>query len=279
MAESLDLNFKYCYKRFMETFTTSEILTIDYRLWLCDEFTARCKRNPSYSIRSFSNLLKIDSSSLSKILSGSRKLSPKKLSSYIDIIGADPKKREALLRYASIKSKKNNHIEPAVDAEYRQMTIDAFEVISEWYHYAILELTYVKNFKSLPSWIASKLGVSTDEVKIAIERLTRLGLLKIINGKYVKSENFTTNFSEGVTSNAHKIFQKKVLEQALDAIDAIPAEEKDITSITMAIDEKKLSDAKKLIKKFRRDLCEFMEDGDQTKVYNLAIQLYPITKS
>lgn len=263
----------------METFISNEILTLDYRLWLCDEFTLRCKRNPSYSIRSFASLLKIDSSSLSKILSGTRKISPRILTSFIEKLGTDLEKREALLRFATQKSKKKHLSETVFDAEYRQMTIDAFEVISEWYHYAILELTYVENFKSTPSWIANKLDITADEARIAIDRLLRLGLLKVVNGKYFKTENFTTNFAEGVTSNAHKLFQKKVLEQALDAIDNVPAEEKDITSITMAIDEKKLPDAKKLIKKFRRDLCKFMEDGDQTRVYNLAIQLYPLTKS
>lgn len=263
----------------METYVTNEIKTLDYRYWLCDEFTSRCKRNPRYSIRSFANLLKVDSSSLSKILSGTRKISPRMLANFIKKLGADPKISEALLRYASINAKKN-HIEGTTfSQEYRQLTIDTFEVISEWYYYAILELTYVKNFQSSPSWIANTLGISTDEVRIALDRLLRLELLIEKQGKYIKTEKHTTNFSEEITSHAHKLFQKKVLDQALNAIDNTAPDEKDITSITMSIDEKKINQAKLLIKKFRRNLCKFMEDGDQTRVYNLAIQLYPISKN
>ncbi len=54
--------------------------------------------------------------------------------------------------------------------------------------------------------------------------------------------------------------------------------EKDITSMTMAVDPKHLGKARSLISKFRRDLCDLLEDGDQEVVYNLGIQLYPISK-
>ncbi len=72
--------------------------------------------------------------------------------------------------------------------------------------------------------------------------------------------------------------QRHVLEKALTAIDVVPQDEKDITSMTMAIDESKIPEAKKRIKAFRRQLCEFLETGKQTRVFNLGIQLYPISK-
>ena len=54
------------------------------------------------------------------------------------------------------------------------MSIDKFSVISEWYHYAILELTYVSGFKADYKWIARKLSITVEEAKVAIERLIRL---------------------------------------------------------------------------------------------------------
>jgi uncharacterized protein (TIGR02147 family) len=263
----------------METFTTEEQQTLDYRPWLCEEFTKRCQRNPSYSIRAFANLLGVNSSSLSQILAGKRKISSKMLASFIDKIGAEPQTKDALLKYALSKSKKNQIESMDASEIYRQMTLDTFAIISEWYHYAIMELTFVTNFKNAPGWIGSKLGISADEARIAIERLKRLNLLEEKDGVLRKTETFTTNFSNGLTSLAHKKFQKHILTEALNAIDEVPQEEKDITSMTIAIDEKKIPEARLLIKKFRRDLCLFMEDGEQTRVYTLAVQLYPISKS
>jgi hypothetical protein len=37
---------------------------------------------------------------------------------------------------------------------YRRLTEDTFEVVSHWYHYAILELTAVESFRPDPRWIA-----------------------------------------------------------------------------------------------------------------------------
>lgn len=262
----------------METYSTTEIKTLDYKEWLCEEFSKRCRKNSSYSIRAFAKLLEVDSSTISKILAGKRKISSKKLMGFIEVIGVDPATKEALLRFANTKCKRNQTESQDPTDIYRQMTLDSFALISDWYHYAILELTFVEDFKNSPKWIGAKLGISTDEIKIAIARLKRLELLEEKDGTLKKTETFTTNFASGVTSVALKQFQKQMLSMAMDAIENAAPSEKDITGMTMAIDESKLPEARNLIKKFRRELSEYMEDGKQTRVYQLGIQLYPLSK-
>jgi len=165
------------------------------------------------------------------------------------------------------------------ETNYQILTEDTFTFISNWYYIAILELTYVESFENNPSLIANMLSLTTTEVKVAIERLIRLGLLTEENGSLSKTNKFLTNFSPGQTSAAHKELQRQVLTMALNALDNVPQEEKDITSMTMAINIKKLPEARKKITKFRRELCEFLEDGRQTQVYQLGLQLYPISKN
>ena len=53
---------------------------------------------------------------------------------------------------------------------------------------------------------------------------------------------------------------------------------RDFTSMTMAIDPEKLTEAKKKIREFRRGLSEFLEAGKKEEVYRLNIQLVPVTK-
>jgi uncharacterized protein (TIGR02147 family) len=66
--------------------------------------------------------------------------------------------------------------------------------------------------------------------------------------------------------------------QAAEALDSIPTAERDITSMTMAIDPRKLPLAKTLIREFRFRLAELLETGNRTEVYNLNVQLVPVTK-
>jgi uncharacterized protein (TIGR02147 family) len=161
--------------------------------------------------------------------------------------------------------------------DFAQLSFDTFTVISEWYHFAILELTFVKGFKSEAKWIARKLSISVIEAKNAVERLKRLELLIEEKGTLVKSEKFLTNDSAVNTSGAHRALQKQLIEKALSAIDEVEAADKDITSMTMAIDVRQLPKAKTFIRQFRRDMCSLLEVGNPTQVYNLGIQLYPLS--
>jgi transcriptional regulator with XRE-family HTH domain len=241
-----------------------------FRLWLQKQFTERCKKNARYSLRAFAKYLDLDASTLSQILSGKRKLSKKGIQRLCEKLGASPLE---LTRFGLADEK------ISTEDQYYQIGLDTFAVISDWYHYAILELTYTTGFKSDAVWISRKLSITVEEAKGAIERLLRLGLLSFENEKLIKSSKQITNNGLINTSGAHKELQKQIVSKAMNAIDECSNEEKDITSMTMAIDTKNLAKASLLIKKFRRDLCALLEEGEQTRVYNVGIQLYPVSQS
>lgn len=270
----------FAYNFFMQkTFNLkqSEQPVTDFLIWFQREYLKRRQKNESYSIRAFSNYLKISPATVSHLLSGKRVPSIKFVTKLFAKLELTPSEKDAIL---SSLGKKNVSAAPASFADYNYQTIalDSFKLLAEWYHYAIVEMTCTSGFKFDYAWIASRLGISVTEVRQAVERLTRLELLEEKDGTLVKAHDFFTNGDDVLTSSAHKQLQRHVLQKALDAIDTVSIEEKDISSITMAIDEKKIPAAKKMITKFRRDLCKFLENGDQTRVYNLGIQLYPISK-
>lgn len=235
-----------------------ENLNSEFRIRLQDEFSRRMRVNERYSVRAFANHLGVDSSSLSQILSGKRLLSEKKMKTLCDKIGIQTPSE-------------------STESDFSLLSMDSFAVISDWYHFAILDLTHLKNFKSDPAWIARKLSIQPMEAIQAFIRLKRLGMLVEKDGRLVKAEGFYTNYSEGVTSAALKEYQRQVIKKALHAVDGCPQERKDITSITIAADSKKLKEAKEKIKNFRRELCAFLEDGESDSVFHLALQLYPVT--
>lgn len=236
-----------------------EDINFEFRLKLQDEFARRTRVNERYSIRAFANHLGLDSSTLSQILAGKRLLSEKKISDLCETLGMTA---------------------PSEKAEARKFEVldqDTFAVIADWYHFAILDLTLLKTFKADPKWIARKLAIQTHEALGALERLKRLGMLVNKNGKLIKGQAFYSNYSEGKTSAALKEYQRQVIKKALVAVDNCAQDTKDITSITIAADSRKLKLAKEKIKKFRRELCAFLEDGESDSVFHLALQLYPVT--
>lgn len=236
-----------------------EDLNHEFRIRLREEFSRRLRGNERYSIRAFANHLGLDSSTLSQIFSGKRSISDKKIAAIYEKLGmALPKKSNQ-------------------EAAFTTLDLDTFSVISDWYHFAILDLTLLKSFKSDISWISRKLGITSFEAVGAVERLKRLGMLVEKKGKLSKAKEFFSNYSEGTTSAALKEYQRQVIKKALHAVDSCPAERKDITSMTIAADSKRIKEAKKRIKQFRRDLCAFLEAGEADSVLHLALQLYPVT--
>ena len=247
----------------------SETQRTRFRYWLQSRLATRCQKNPKYSLRAFAKNLEMDPSSISQLLSGKRAPSMGTVLKICEKLSATPKDLKNLGMPGYAKNDQD---------EFYSLAEDTFAVMADWYHYAILELTFTTHCKADPSWIAKELDLSLAETKVALERLFRLGLLRMKDGKLLKTRERITNHGGIQTSAARKNLQRQVLGKAIKAIDDTPQEHKDISSITMAIDPRSLDKAREMIQQFRRDLCDVLEQGKQSRVFNLAIQLYPISK-
>lgn len=233
--------------------------TTNFRLILQDELVARCRKNPKYSLRAFAKALEVGPSALSDMLNGKRPITQKM------------KHRLSLKLGLNLEN---------LNVGYSQIAIDKFAFISDWYHYAILELMKIKDFQSDVTWIGKALGITKSEASAALERLQRLNLITQRNGKWEDtSAGFSTNIEGNLTSVASRALQKQVLEHAIAALDEVPVDMRNHTSMTMAIDPKYLPEAIETIKKFRRQLCNYLEShGKPKEVFELSIALFPVTK-
>ncbi|MES2768244.1 MAG: DUF4423 domain-containing protein [Bdellovibrionota bacterium] len=162
---------------------------------------------------------------------------------------------------------------------YDQISEDRFNLIQDWYHYAILNLMRTKNFVPSAKWISKRLSIPLMEVQSAIERLQRVNLLKISKNKWEDLSNkFTTHVNDERTSEARKRNQIQFLEKSVSSIKNIKLEERDNSGLTLAIKTKDINKMKKLISRFRKQFHEqfdTIKDGDE--VYQLSVALFPLT--
>lgn len=246
----------------------------DFRLFLQNELLSRCRRNPNYSLRAFARSLRLDGSALSKMLKGKRAITPSTLTRVATQMGLDP---EIIRKFQTALPPIGHAMRPKMD--YQQLSLDAFRVVSDWYHYAVLELTKVKNFEPSPKAVAKALGLTVSEVNIAVERLVRLKMLEISeDGTWRCTGNHTTGEAE-LRDLAFRKLQKQVLEMAVQALDNTPLEERDQSTIAMAIDSSKVKAAAEKIAKFRREMDEFLQSGSNLdRVYHLSVALYPVSQ-
>lgn len=254
-----------------------------YQRCLREELQRRCERNPRYSVRAFARALGIDVGTVSKLLSGKQTPSMKlalRILSAIELSEADEKAFLSSLAEAQ-RGRKLQRVSAAFrnfneDVRPRELSIDLYRVIGEWYHAAILELTYTKRLRNSPREIAKLLEISAAEAKLAVQRLLQLGLLAEQDGALIKTSAQFTTANKNLTSPALRKNQKQFLEKAIFSLENVPIEERSVTSMTMAIDPERLPAARQMIRDFNQALCQFLESGKRTRVYNLGVALCPL---
>ncbi len=255
----------------------------DFRSFLQNELVRRTRVNPKYSVRAFAGFLGIANSSLAKILSGSRVLTPK----MIRRLGAHFELSPERLEKFCLKISKKNNVSTGskpVSLErisYTQLASDQFALISEWYHYGILELLQLSSSRGDNRWLADQLGISIAEVHQAVERLQRLNLIRLdVSGRWQRNVGAIYTGSFDHSTSALRKAQRESLELSMKALETISMKLRDHSSLTLAISTSKIKEAKDLIDEFKDKMVHLlMKDKSSLDcVYQLQISLFPITK-
>ena len=261
----------------------------EHLLILREELSRRCKENQLYSMRSFAKHLGVNPGTLSLILSGKRAPSIKMTEQILDNIDLSPDQKSTFFNSVIEiqKNRKLKRIDPRIrekkisipKIKTKSLDTEIYHLINDWYHITILEMTRVKNFVSKKEWIASQLGITVTEAKLAIDRLIDLELLEIKKGKLIAtSSQLRLKKMYTATNLARKNKQKQIRKKAINCIDEIPIEFRSMTSMTMPIDLSLLPEAKNLIEEFNEKMCILLESKQKQKVYALEVSLFPLQK-
>lgn len=249
--------------------------------WLRTELVLRQRKNPAYTLRSFARHLEMPSGRVSEILSTKRRLTLDAAERIADRLGYVPDVRSAFLELVrSERSTKGVKRAGATKAptNFQQISEEVFEVIADWQYFAILNLMKVSDFRNDARWIGNRLGLSVTEVRSAIDKLKRLALVEETADKKLVRTITSLITTYGVPSAAIRRSHKQSLEQAIAALDDVPMPLRDITSITFPADRSKIPQVKEQIKLFQRRMAKLMKSDEATAVYNLNVQLVPVTK-
>jgi len=160
---------------------------------------------------------------------------------------------------------------------FDELSLERFKIISDWYHYAILELTDLTYYESTPEWIAGRLGIPTEVARDAIQRLLDFGLLaEAPDGKLIQTEQFLATPSD-IPSREIREHHSQILQKGQESLEKDSVTERDFSAITMAFDTRDLERAKEEIKLFRRKFSHDRQTSTQKdRIYCLSIQLIPL---
>jgi uncharacterized protein (TIGR02147 family) len=248
-----------------------------FRLYLQIELGRRCARSPRYSLRAFAKYLGVNHATLSQILRGKRPLTARTVNKIGVRLGLE---QNVIDNYVANLHLADPLCENSSLREVHQLAHDAAFLISDWHHYAILELMQLDDFKPDTRWIARVLGLSFDEVNVALTRLVRLGLLEMTSrDRWTDQSGNAALGVEGFTQATIQRLSEQVRRLFLAAMEAGAARHWEHTSTTLAIHTAYLPAVRSLLAKLRRDLFALLDqEGPRNDVYQVEISLFPLTK-
>ena len=234
-------------------------------------------KNERYSLRSFSAKVGVHVGALSSIMNGKRNVSRDLAERITRKLLVDPQSRAEILSLFPEKRKYLKQDELPTGPRYLEIEASQFKLIAEWEHYAVLSLANCTNFESETDSIAQRLNITEPRAREVVKRLLDLNLLTVKNGKLLRTEASVRSSDDTVNLSLRKSHEE-TLVLAKESLNRDSVHERDFTYVTMAIDPKKMSVAKEMIRKFQDELSDVMETGKRTEVYRLSMQLFPITK-
>ncbi len=234
-------------------------------------------RNPAFSLRAFARKLSLSPSAVSEILKGKRRISRDMASRLIENLCLDPKESKAVLDLFPAQPGRDGSMPAKTEAEFLELSMDHFHMVSTWHHFAIHSLAETKGFKGEARWIAARLGLRQSEAQAALDRMERLGMMRRTARGTLVGAGGQYSTPDGVPSVALRKAHGDNLELARRSLEKDSVDERDFTSMTMAIDERKLPVAKKMIREFLDHLSGYLEAGDKTEVYKACFQMIPLT--
>ncbi len=244
---------------------------------LKDGLEKRQSKNPRYSLRSYAKDLGINSSTLSQVLRNKRKLPEKYVEQIIDKLRLDSPTKEAFLQSYDLSNSFLDKIDLGIIDRKIQLEDTQYALIAEWEYFTILQMFDLTNFKFETANIAKRLNITEQRVSEVLSGLSDAGLIeKNSDHSYAKKYDHVKTRDE-IASKALTESHHQTLEMAKEKLE-LKLSERDYSSLVFAMDKSKIELAKRIIREFRLKMTELCKDGNKTEVYQLAIQLFPMTE-
>jgi len=258
-----------------------------FRDYLKEEFQQRCEVNSSYSLRAFSRDLRLSPASLSEIFNGRQGMSVSRAQQVVERLNLSEDEKDVFCQLVEaehgrcdIKRKvAKAKLQQRLARPYLEVQKNILDVLTNWYYFAILELTHIKGFQANVSWTAQQLNISELQVEEAVDKMQRVGLLEIVDDRWIDTENFFATPSD-IPSQKIKQLHLQLLQKAEQAVVEQSVDERDFSSVIMAFDQGDMPKIKNKIKEFRQSLNKYISKSEnKNSVYSLNIHFLKLTNS
>ncbi len=258
---------------------------------LQNAYATRLSRNPRYSLRAFARDLGISAAGLSQVINKRQGVSPEKARLFGRRLGLSEAEIETLVldatqafgRSASARKAARKEIQRrSKEAPGQVLTVELFQAVSDWWHWALIEIAQIEDHHSVDSLVESahrRIGLTPAALRDGVGRLLKLEILK--KGACIKPCKDTRIVPAGIPSEAIRKLHQQMLEKAQNALAFQSIDERDFGASFVSIDPRALPLLKEKLRRFRREvIAEFGHDSTNPAavVYCLNTQAFRVER-
>lgn len=259
----------------------------DWRTFLQQEVERRRSEGLDESVRDFAKKLEMDSAQFHRVLSGRAPLPFRYLARLVEILGMDRRSTaylEELLRLGRARSQEEKSRCRERLTALRGVAASPVEgrqaqYYAHWRHSVIRSLVGSGGVRGDGAGLGALCipPVTDQESRESLELLLELGL--VVRGPDGTSRLSDSHLVSGpdVPVEVVRGFHRQAIDLARRALEEIPAQERDVSAVTAAVDASGLSALRDLAKDLRQKVQK-LSHGTRSpdRVYQFNVQLFPV---
>ena len=151
--------------------------------------------------------------------------------------------------------------------------------LSDWWTPVICALIEVNQGRVDAKEISDSLepSIEVEKVQESIDILQELGFIQDLGNGRVKLADAHINIAGEQRAQAIRQFQANVMQIGARSLNTIAPADRDISTLTMAVDQQGFEDIKAMIQEFRKDVQIRVDKcGKPTRVLQMNLALFPV---
>lgn len=262
---------------------------LDYRDFLKDHYSDQKERHSYFSFRFVAQKIGIDASYYAKVLNRQKHLGETYIEPLADFLGFHGREREYFITLIHFNRARSSQIEKELFSRLislkercgTKIPAHTYRFFSEWYIIPIRELINSSDFHGDYAALGNRLipAISAAEAKRAVEILIELGMVAPDDSGILRQTEAVLTTGDQWRSAGIREFQKKMILNAAEALQALPAEKRDISSVTISTSFDTFEQIREKISQTRQEILEIVAaDESVEQVFQLNFQLFPLAK-
>jgi len=261
----------------------------NYRIILKEVLSDRMKKNPAFSLRALAKSFECAPSTLSEVIKGKKNLSLESAQTISNKLSFKPEEAEYFSLLVQLEKTKNPEIKERIlnslmKINPRQiklsLDVDQFKFFSDWYHIAIIQMTFSEDGLLSPEIIANKLQINATDADLALTRLLRLKVLTIDQDNRYRATKKNSIIESSAPNTALQKYHHQIWDKAKAAIEKQTNEEKFVGTETFSFDSEQMAEAKQILNDAFDKILALAKKGKKKKdVYTMGIHFFNLTKA